>query len=501
MPDEEQQRPSIRPIKNDPLFTVVRPVPTLLSPEGVVELLQKKAETRFPHIEPAKKFIVNFSENATAMDQAIILQWCDAETAVNMHGAWELELRSGAKVTVNVFHRIEEAVRRGVSGFSLEVSAAGALNNGPNFLRCKVLDPPPKVHLSLPFDGPLFPGRDSEIALLQQAGRFLKEEVGLEPVAQLPVWYGGTRWRYALTTSWSPHIWCFDSLEEVDQYLKALKGIVTEVVVFGHTWDPKYRKGQDVGGVPEQAAAAGDEPEVNKAGTTSTDSPSSTPFSRSLDLLATPEGQRILRDNGIRRIGLTCHPQGGPEESIESIDSSFRRKLQWAQEDGLKLFDEIYWLCQLCYNSDALIAFEQFAREELSNDLPLVIGITRPADGSELLDFARKTNVSSILGFVRNNPRAAWDLVTKKQNVVNEVLLCLGLYMKEFESVQKFSGFHFFSLGKVKRTIDFATKLQTGAFSVGPPFEGSAEDEILLEEDVAAEEYGKGPDGKKVGKR
>lgn len=103
MPDEEQQRPSIRPIKNDPLFTVVRPVPTLLSPEGVVELLQKKAETRFPHVEPAKKFIVNFSENATAMDQAIVLEWCDAETAVNMHGAWELELRSGAKVTVNVF--------------------------------------------------------------------------------------------------------------------------------------------------------------------------------------------------------------------------------------------------------------------------------------------------------------------------------------------------------------------------------------------------------------
>ncbi|CAD7968561.1 unnamed protein product [Amoebophrya sp. A120] len=126
----------MRPLKNDPLYTVVRPIPTILSPEAVVAKLEDIAKnTAFPipgsipqmqfdaavgavvasngatsspssgggQRQQTNGIIVEFEENATVFDQAIVLKWCDISVARAMHGTHSLRLESGHVIDVHVF--------------------------------------------------------------------------------------------------------------------------------------------------------------------------------------------------------------------------------------------------------------------------------------------------------------------------------------------------------------------------------------------------------------
>ncbi|CAD7931810.1 unnamed protein product [Amoebophrya sp. A25] len=105
---------AMKAIKHDPRFTVVREVPMLLSPEGVVELLEKIGNDRnlgalmlgnavAGQQDGDRRLIVNFTRNATAMDQALVLEWCSSEIAQEMHGTHRLTLKNGGSVLVDVF--------------------------------------------------------------------------------------------------------------------------------------------------------------------------------------------------------------------------------------------------------------------------------------------------------------------------------------------------------------------------------------------------------------
>jgi len=158
-------------------------------------------------------------------------------------------------------------------------------------------------------------------------------------------------------------------------------------------------------------------------------------FSESLQLLETG----VLQENGIKTIGMAAHPQGADNIEQSVLEKAFEDKLRWAQaqkSDVRKLdFD---WSTQLAYSPQAIIQWEKDLRHgkygktnaSLCNDLPIRLGIPGPASMAQLAKYAQMSGIGNSINYFKNNPLAAWNLMTKR-SVLDDLVVEISEYMQK----------------------------------------------------------------------
>ena len=188
-------------------------------------------------------------------------------------------------------------------------------------------------------------------------------------------------------------------------------------------------------------------------------------FTSSMEILETG----VLQSAGIRKIGVSGHPEGSPDITDPQLAEALAWKNDFAKREGLDLYIET----QFCFDAAAVVAWENMIREA-GNVLPIRIGIPGPATIKTLFRFAQISGIGPSMRFIAKQARN----VTKLLTVQSPHLLIAGLAeaMANDENT-KLHHFHYYPFGGVAKTAVWASEvaagnidlLPKGGFSVSTP--------------------------------
>jgi methylenetetrahydrofolate reductase (NADPH) len=113
---------------------------------------------------------------------------------------------------------------------------------------------------------------------------------------------------------------------------------------------------------------------------------SSGPWLDSVQLLASG----VLRDAGVREIGIAAYPEGHPKIAQDALRRAFERKLELAHAQNLGT----YAVTQFTFAPDRIVALlaDLAAR---APDLPVYVGMPGPSDPLALLRYAQRCGVGA----------------------------------------------------------------------------------------------------------
>lgn len=116
------------------------------------------------------------------------------------------------------------------------------------------------------------------------------------------------------------------------------------------------------------------------------ESASSGPWHDSVELLASG----VLRDAGVREIGIAAYPEGHPKIAQDALRRAFQRKLELAAAQNLG----VYAVTQFSFAPDRIVALlaDLAAR---APDLPVYVGMPGPSDPLALLRYAQRCGVGA----------------------------------------------------------------------------------------------------------
>jgi len=179
-------------------------------------------------------------------------------------------------------------------------------------------------------------------------------------------------------------------------------------------------------------------------------------FADSMQVLATG----ILQENGIRRIGVSGHPEGSPDISPAQLAEALAWKNDFARKEGLSLYIET----QFCFEAAPVIAWENAIREA-GNALPIRIGIPGPATIKTLLRFAQISGIGPSMRMITKQARN----VTKLLTVQSPHLLIAGLAeAMASDPASCIEHFHYYPFGGFARTARWADAVAGGNFELLP---------------------------------
>ena len=164
------------------------------------------------------------------------------------------------------------------------------------------------------------------------------------------------------------------------------------------------------------------------------------PYADSLQIL---EGG-LLRDCGVREIGVAGYPEGHPTLSHSILEKAFQRKVSLAKEQGLGL----YVVTQFSFAPARVVEYcAALARS--APTVSIYVGVAGPADPVALARYAQRCGVSVSLRALRNLGTGIAKLVTHTDP--REQLLTLARYCGS-RSASNVVGVHLYSFGGVVRT-------------------------------------------------
>ena len=116
------------------------------------------------------------------------------------------------------------------------------------------------------------------------------------------------------------------------------------------------------------------------------ESESAGPWRDSVQLLASG----VLRDAGVREIGIAAYPEGHPKIAQDALRQAFERKLELAKAQDLGA----YAVTQFSFAPDRIVALlsDLAAR---APDLPVYVGMPGPSDPLALLRYAQRCGVGA----------------------------------------------------------------------------------------------------------
>lgn len=159
------------------------------------------------------------------------------------------------------------------------------------------------------------------------------------------------------------------------------------------------------------------------------------PFADSLQVLE----QGVLKDCGIREIGVAGYPEGHPRIPLNGLDRALQRKIALATEQGIGL----YMVTQFCLSPQRVVDYcAGLARTQPA--LPVYAGIAGPTDPVALARYAQRCGVSVSLRALRTLGAGIARLVTHSDP--HDQLVALARYssLREQSNVV---GVHFYSFG------------------------------------------------------
>ncbi|MGU9961500.1 MAG: methylenetetrahydrofolate reductase [Candidatus Puniceispirillales bacterium WSBS_2018_MAG_OTU23] len=179
-------------------------------------------------------------------------------------------------------------------------------------------------------------------------------------------------------------------------------------------------------------------------------------FASSMDVLASG----ILQSNGIRKIGVSGHPEGSPDIDAPAIAHALAWKNEFAKTEGLALYIET----QFCFDAETVVAWEGAIRAA-GNDLPIRIGIPGPATIKTLFRFAQISGVGPSMRMIAKQAKN----VTKLLTVQSPHLLLTGLAAAMADDpTSRIAHFHYYPFGGFARTAHWAKQVAAGDIELLP---------------------------------
>jgi methylenetetrahydrofolate reductase (NADH) len=174
------------------------------------------------------------------------------------------------------------------------------------------------------------------------------------------------------------------------------------------------------------------------------------PYADSLQILESG----VLRDCGVREIGVAGYPEGHPRIPAQLLDRSFQKKIGLAREQGLGL----YVVTQFSFAPARVVEYcATLARSAPS--VPIYVGVAGPADPVALARYAQRCGVSVSLRALRTLGTGIAKLVTHTDP--REQLLALARYSRS-RSSSNVVGVHLYSFGGAVRTAAWMRELIAG---------------------------------------
>jgi methylenetetrahydrofolate reductase (NADPH) len=177
-------------------------------------------------------------------------------------------------------------------------------------------------------------------------------------------------------------------------------------------------------------------------------------FASSMDIL----GTGVLQKYGIRKIGVSGHPEGSPDIPDDALAEAIAWKNDFAKSEGLDLYMET----QFCFEADAVIKWERSIRKA-GNTLPIRIGIPGPATIKTLFRFAQISGIGPSMRVISKQAKNVSKLLT----VQSPHLLVTGLAeAMAADPESRIQHFHYYPFGGVARTSRWASAVAEGGIEI-----------------------------------
>lgn len=171
------------------------------------------------------------------------------------------------------------------------------------------------------------------------------------------------------------------------------------------------------------------------------------PFADSLQILESG----LLKDSGIKEIGVAGYPEGHPRIPAADLSSSFQKKLRLTAEQGLGM----YVVTQFSFAPNRVVDYcAQLART--SPEVSIYVGVAGPTDPVALARYAQRCGVSASLRALKNLGSGIAQLVTHSDP--KEQLVALARYSLQREP-SNVAGVHIYSFGGAVRTATWIREL------------------------------------------
>ena len=179
-------------------------------------------------------------------------------------------------------------------------------------------------------------------------------------------------------------------------------------------------------------------------------------FASSMDVLETG----ILQKYGIKKIGVSGHPEGSPDISDDERAHAIGWKNDFAKSEGLDLYMET----QFCFEADAVVNWEKSIRAA-GNNLPIRIGIPGPATIKTLFRFAQISGIGPSMRVIAKQAKN----VTKLLTVQSPHLLIAGLAeAMAADPDSRIQHFHYYPFGGFAKTSRWASAVADGSIELLP---------------------------------
>ena len=179
-------------------------------------------------------------------------------------------------------------------------------------------------------------------------------------------------------------------------------------------------------------------------------------FASSMDVLETG----ILQKYGIKKIGVSGHPEGSPDISDDELAHAISWKNDFAKSEGLDLYMET----QFCFEADAVVNWEKSIRAA-GNNLPIRIGIPGPATIKTLFRFAQISGIGPSMRVIAKQAKN----VTKLLTVQSPHLLIAGLAeAMAADPDSRIQHFHYYPFGGFAKTSRWASAVADGSIELLP---------------------------------
>ena len=179
-------------------------------------------------------------------------------------------------------------------------------------------------------------------------------------------------------------------------------------------------------------------------------------FGSSMDVLETG----ILQKYGIKKIGVSGHPEGSPDIPDDALAHAISWKNDFAKSEGL----DVYMETQFCFEADAVVNWEKSIRAA-GNNLPIRIGIPGPATIKTLFRFAQISGVGPSMRMIAKQAKN----VTKLLTVQSPHLLIAGLAESmAADPESRIQHFHYYPFGGFARTSRWASAVAEGEIDLLP---------------------------------
>lgn len=174
-------------------------------------------------------------------------------------------------------------------------------------------------------------------------------------------------------------------------------------------------------------------------------------FDSSMQLIETGEFDRL----GFKRLHVAGHPEGSKDIDPDGGKKNTSGALSWKQEFSKRTDAKMAIATQFCFDANTVISWAENLKKD-GIDIPIHIGISGPAKLQTLLKFSIQCGIGPSMKVLTKRAKDITKLLLPYKPT--EILEGLAAYKLKDPDLN-IEQVHFFPIGGVKQTADFAREI------------------------------------------